>query len=59
MGAYVRHSNAGLACPDFPTCLGYWVPPYLSDTVLYHLTHRMTGYLIFCSNLNLSSINLC
>jgi heme A synthase len=47
MGAYVRHSNAGLACPDFPTCLGYWIPPYLSDTVLYHLTHRMTGYLIF------------
>ena len=25
LGAYVRHSNAGLACPDFPTCLGFWL----------------------------------
>ena len=47
LGAYTRHSNAGLACPDFPTCLGYWIPPYLSDTVFLHLLHRFSGVLIF------------
>lgn len=47
MGAYVRHSNAGLACPDFPKCLGYWIPPNLSGIVLIHFIHRSLAYLIF------------
>ncbi|HEY7535664.1 MAG TPA: COX15/CtaA family protein [Thermodesulfobacteriota bacterium] len=47
LGAYVRHSNAGLACPDFPTCLGYWIPPELSGVVLTHYSHRSLAYLIF------------
>ena len=46
LGAYVRHSDAGLACPDFPTCLGYWVPPELSGTILAHFAHRALAYLI-------------
>ncbi|MBT3795820.1 heme A synthase [bacterium] len=46
LGAYVRHSNAGLACPDFPRCLGYWFPPYLSKTVFVHLFHRISGIAI-------------
>ncbi|MDG2005737.1 MAG: COX15/CtaA family protein [Thermodesulfobacteriota bacteirum] len=46
LGAYVRHSNAGLACPDFPRCLGYWLPPYLSKTVFVHLFHRISGVVI-------------
>tara|TARA_Y100001970_G_scaffold259281_1_gene340049 strand:+ start:4437 stop:5300 length:864 start_codon:yes stop_codon:yes gene_type:complete len=47
LGAYVRHSNAGLACPDVPKCLGYWIPPFLSGTVLFHLSHRFLGVFIF------------
>jgi len=47
LGAYVRHSNAGLACPDFPKCLGYWVPPNLSGIVLIHFMHRSLAYFIF------------
>lgn len=46
LGAYVRHSNSGLACPDFPTCLGYWIPPNLSGLILNHLVHRAIAYLI-------------
>ncbi|MEQ9618013.1 MAG: COX15/CtaA family protein [Deltaproteobacteria bacterium] len=46
MGAYVRHSDSGLACPDFPTCLGYWIPPELSGIILNHFAHRMIAYLI-------------
>src|SRR3990172_8410625 len=47
LGAYVRHSEAGLACPDFPKCLGYWVPPGLSGIVLTHFSHRSLAYIIF------------
>lgn len=46
MGAYVRHSDSGLACPDFPTCLGYWIPPELSGIILNHFAHRLIAYLI-------------
>lgn len=46
LGAYVRHLEAGLACPDFPTCLGYWIPPELSGKVLAHFTHRAVAYLL-------------
>lgn len=47
LGAYVRHSEAGLACPDFPKCLGFWIPPSLSGAVLIHYLHRSVAYLIF------------
>ena len=46
LGAYVRHAGAGLACPDFPTSLGYIVPPRLSGLILYHYSHRTLAYLI-------------
>ena len=49
LGAYVRHSGAGLACPDFPKCLGYWIPPQLSGIVLVHFLHRILAYLILIS----------
>ncbi|MEM7045233.1 MAG: COX15/CtaA family protein, partial [Pseudomonadota bacterium] len=26
LGAWVRATNSGLSCPDWPTCYGYWVP---------------------------------
>ncbi|MDG2446173.1 MAG: COX15/CtaA family protein [Thermodesulfobacteriota bacteirum] len=53
LGAYVRHSNAGLACPDIPKCLGYWIPPYLSKIVSIHLLHRATGIIILLFTLAL------
>ena len=46
LGALVRAHGAGLACPDFPTCLGSWVPPLFAGTVLAHFSHRMLGYLV-------------
>jgi len=47
LGAYVRHSGSGLACPDFPKCLGFWIPPSLAGLVLNHYSHRLLAYFIF------------
>lgn len=58
MGAYVRHSDAGLACPDFPKCLGYWIPPNLSGIVLIHYLHRSLAYLILIVFLVLALISV-
>jgi heme A synthase len=46
LGAFVRHLDAGLACPDFPACLGKWVPPFFAGPVLAHFSHRTLGYLV-------------
>jgi heme A synthase len=46
LGAYVRHSQAGLACPDFPTCLGEWIPPIYNWLVLVDLSHRVVALFI-------------
>ena len=47
LGAYVRHSESGLACPDFPKCLGFWIPPGIAGSVLAHYLHRLVAYSIF------------
>ncbi len=46
LGGAVSTSGAGLACPDWPTCLGAWVPPLGSagPGVALHFAHRLGGY---------------
>ncbi len=46
LGAYVRHSGAGLACSDFPTCMGAWIPHIMDWRVLVQLSHRVLGVFI-------------
>ncbi len=43
VGGIVRHTDSGMACPDFPTCLGQWVPPLETHFVAIHFTHRVLG----------------
>jgi len=45
LGAWVASTGAGLACPDFPTCFGVWVPP-LNGLVKYQFFHRVNALLV-------------
>lgn len=43
VGAAVRHTDAGVACPDVPLCLGRWIPPLENGLVALHFGHRALG----------------
>ena len=43
VGAAVRHTDAGMACPDVPLCLGRWIPPLEHPLVALHFGHRALG----------------
>jgi cytochrome c oxidase assembly protein subunit 15 len=43
LGAWVSSSGAALACPDFPTCHGQWLPR-LTGLVGIHYGHRLGAY---------------
>ena len=43
VGAWVRHRDAGMACPDVPLCLGRLVPPLEFAIVRLHYLHRVFG----------------
>jgi cytochrome c oxidase assembly protein subunit 15 len=45
LGAWVASSGASLACPDFPTCQGSWLPP-LEGLVGIHYAHRLGAYAV-------------
>jgi len=45
LGAWVSSSGAALACPDFPTCHGSWLPP-MTGLVGIHYAHRLGAYAI-------------
>ena len=46
VGALVRHTDAGMACPDVPLCLGRIIPPLEYPTVQLHFLHRALGVFV-------------
>lgn len=56
LGAYVRHSGAGLACPDFPACLGSLVPPVMDRLTMAQFSHRAFAYFIFLTSVALYAL---
>jgi cytochrome c oxidase assembly protein subunit 15 len=41
LGATMRHTNAGLAIPDFPYAFGHVLPPVWNAKVAIHFAHRV------------------
>jgi len=46
LGGVVSSHYAGLACPDFPTCLGKWWP-LMTGNIPYQIFHRLGAALVF------------
>ena len=55
LGAWVRATGSGLACPDWPTCYGHWVPlpgaipegaGYAYSQVMLEWLHRLLAGMI-------------
>jgi heme a synthase len=46
LGALMRHTNAGLAIPDFPLALGHIIPPFTSSKVIIHFAHRIGAVIV-------------
>jgi protoheme IX farnesyltransferase len=62
LGAWVKATGSGLACPDWPKCYGEWLPPFPSadndgvyqgepvgypqDMILYEWFHRFVASLL-------------
>ena len=58
VGAAVRHTDAGMACPDIPTCLGQWVPPLTNGLVALHFPHRVLAVVATLAVLGLAAVML-
>ena len=46
LGAWMRHTESGLAIPDFPFAFGEIIPPFSSYHVGIHFTHRVGAVLV-------------
>jgi len=50
IGATMRHTEAGLAIPDFPLAFGHLIPPHWDAKIAVHFAHRV-GALVVTSGL--------
>jgi len=51
-GVVMRVTETGAACPDWPTCLGSWMPPQESSALLSYLHRGLTilsGVTLLCA----------
>ncbi|MGH9257156.1 MAG: COX15/CtaA family protein, partial [Vicinamibacterales bacterium] len=46
VGATMRHTDAGLAIPDFPFAFGHVVPPSWSTPIAIHYAHRVGALVV-------------
>ncbi len=54
LGAVMRHTEAGLAIPDFPLVFGGVVPPAWSPAIAIHYAHRLGAAIVLASVLVLA-----
>ena len=46
VGATMRHTNSGMAIPDFPLAFGHLVPPVWNAHVAIHYAHRIGAIIV-------------
>ena len=46
LGAAMRHTNAGLAIPDFPLAFGHFIPPHWDSRIAVHFAHRVGAVVV-------------
>jgi cytochrome c oxidase assembly protein subunit 15 len=46
IGATMRHTNAGLAIPDFPWAFGHVLPPHWDPKIAIHFAHRVGALVV-------------
>jgi len=46
VGATMRHTDAGLAIPDFPLAFGHVIPPVWNAKIAIHFAHRVGALLV-------------
>jgi heme a synthase len=46
LGATMRHSDAGLAIPDFPLVFGGLLPPHWTPQIAIHYAHRLGALIV-------------
>ena len=46
VGATMRHTDAGLAIPDFPLAFGHLVPPQWTPPIAIHYAHRIGALIV-------------
>jgi cytochrome c oxidase assembly protein subunit 15 len=46
VGATMRHTDAGLAIPDFPLAFGRLVPPFWTGPIAIHFAHRVGAVVV-------------
>lgn len=46
LGALMRHTDSGLAIPDFPLAFGRIIPPFESAQIAIHFAHRVGALLV-------------
>jgi heme a synthase len=49
VGAAMRHTDAGLAIPDFPLMFGHLVPDHWSPKIAVHFAHRVGALIVTLS----------
>ena len=48
VGATMRHTDAGLAIPDFPLAFGQLIPPHWDAKIAIHFAHRVGALIATC-----------
>jgi cytochrome c oxidase assembly protein subunit 15 len=46
LGAVMRHTDSGLAIPDFPLAFGKFIPPHWSFGIGIHFAHRLGALMV-------------